>query len=158
MYQKYNTNYNDLNQLKEEEENESWKKSPLEEVRGKTPNPLTRRELLGQVGSFYDPIGLITPAKQKGTILVRRAFQEAGTRCLTRNTWVEPLSEKLREEAIQLFEEYVCLSQVTFHRSLTPANWIGKPWGVTFSDGGDKCYGAVVYFRWETETCPSPIG
>ncbi|KAI3354310.1 hypothetical protein L3Q82_018497 [Scortum barcoo] len=58
--------------------------------------------------------------------------------------------EELREEAIQLFEDYTRLSQITFHRSLTPGNWIGKPWGVTFSDGSDQSYGAVVYFRWET--------
>lgn len=61
--------------------------------------------------------------------------------------WDKPLSEKLREDAIQLFEEYVGLSQVTFPRSLTPIDWIGKPCGVTFSDGSDKSYGAVVYFR-----------
>ncbi|KAI3359231.1 hypothetical protein L3Q82_002750 [Scortum barcoo] len=110
--------------LKEEEENESGSKSP------------GRR-------------GLVTPAKQKGAILVRRAFQEAGTSA-TRDTWDKPLSDKLREEAIQLFEDYTRLSQITFHRSLTPGNWIGKPWGVTFSDGSDQSYGAVVYFRWET--------
>ncbi|KAI3365757.1 hypothetical protein L3Q82_000765 [Scortum barcoo] len=120
-----------------------------EEVRGKTPNLLTRRQLLSQVASLYDPIGLVTPAKQKGAILVRRAFQEAGTSA-TRDTWDKPLSDKLREEAIQLFEDYTRLSQITFHRSLTPGNWIGKPWGVTFSDGSDQSYGAVVYFRWET--------
>ncbi|KAJ8017294.1 hypothetical protein DPEC_G00016350 [Dallia pectoralis] len=121
-----------------------------EELRG-APNPLTRRELLSQVANLYDPIGLVTPVKQKGAILVRKAFQEAGGKALTRVTWDKPLSEKLREEAIQLFEEYTRLGQITFHRSLTPANWIGRPWGITFSDGSDKSYGAVVYFRWETE-------
>lgn len=54
-----------------------------EEVRGKTPNPLTRRELLSQVASLYDPIGLITPAKRKGAILVRKAFQEIESRRLS---------------------------------------------------------------------------
>ncbi|XP_077470984.1 uncharacterized protein LOC144085517 [Stigmatopora argus] len=97
-----------------------------EEVRENTPKPLTRRQLLSQVAGLYDPIGLVTPAKQKGAILVRKAFQEAGT-SRTQDTWDKPLSEKLREEAIQLFEEYVRLSQVTFHRSLTPRNWTRKP-------------------------------
>lgn len=45
----------------------------------KTPNPLTRRELLSQVAGLYDPIGLVTPAKQKGAILVRKAFQVCPT-------------------------------------------------------------------------------
>ncbi len=122
-----------------------------EEVRKKTPNPLTRRQLLSQVASLYDPIGLATPAKQKGAILVRKAFQEAGGKTLTRDTWDRPLSERLREEAIHLFEEYTRLNQITFHRSLTPVKRIGKPWGITFSDGSDQSYGAVAYFRWETE-------
>ncbi len=122
-----------------------------EEVRKKTPNPLTRRQLLSQVASLYDPIGLATPAKQKGAILVRKAFQEAGGKTLTRDTWDRPLSERLREEAIHLFEEYTRLNQITFHRSLTPVKRIGKPWGITFSDGSDQSYGVVAYFRWETE-------
>ncbi|XP_067280641.1 uncharacterized protein [Pseudorasbora parva] len=122
-----------------------------QEGRSKTPNPLTRRQLLSQVASLYDPIGLATPAKQKGAILVRKAFQETGGKTLTRDTWDTPLSEKLREEAIHLFEEYTRLNQITFHRSLTPVKRIGEPWGITFSDGSDQSYGAVAYFRWETE-------
>lgn len=121
-----------------------------EEVKVKTPNPLTRRHLLSQVAGLYDPIGLVTPAKQKGAILVRKAFQETGRGSLTRQTWDQPLSENLRNEAVKLFEEYVQLGQVQFHRSLTPVGWKGKPWGITFSDGSDKTYGAVLYLRWET--------
>ncbi len=121
-----------------------------DEVRLKTPNPLTRRHLLSQVAGLYDPLGLVTPAKQKGAILVRKAFQEAGSGCLVRHTWDTALSEGIRGEAITLFEEYVRLQEVKFHRSLTPANWRGKPWGVTFSDGSDKAYGAVLYLRWNT--------
>ncbi|XP_036068500.1 uncharacterized protein LOC112152419 [Oryzias melastigma] len=121
-----------------------------EDVRGKTPNPLTRRELLSQVASLYDPIGLVTPTKQKGVILVRKAFQEIGGGAKSKDTWDKPLSDHLREEAIQLFEDYIRLSRITFHRSLTPVGWVGNPCGITFSDGSDKSYGAVVYFRWET--------
>lgn len=119
-----------------------------EEVRTETPNPLTRRALLSQVAGLYDPIGLITPAKQKGVILVRKAFQEGGGGKLTQKTLDQPLSEGLREEAIQLFEEYVQLGQVKFHRSLTPADWRGKPWGITFSDGSDKTYARMKIERW----------
>ncbi len=103
------------------------------EVEVKTPNPLTRRVLLSQIAGLYDPIGLVTPVKQKGVILVRRAFQEAGK--LTKDTWDEPLSDELRGKAIELFKEYARLSRITFRRSLTPSDWKGKPWGITFSDG-----------------------
>ena len=58
-----------------------------EEIRAQMPDPLTRRELLSQVSGLYDPVGLVTPAKQKGAILVRRAFQEAkGENCLVKET------------------------------------------------------------------------
>ncbi len=100
------------------------------EVEVKTPNPLTRRVLLSQIAGLYDPIGLVTPVKQKGVILVRRAFQEAGK--LTKDTWDEPLSDELRGKAIELFKEYARLSRITFRRSLTPSDWKGKPWGITF--------------------------
>ncbi|KAL0165741.1 hypothetical protein M9458_037585, partial [Cirrhinus mrigala] len=119
-----------------------------EEVEIKTPIPLTRRVLLSQIAGLYDPIGLVTPVKQKGVILVRRAFQEAGK--LTKDTWDEPLSDKLRGKAIELFKEYARLSSIKFYRSLTPSGWKGRPWGITFSDGSCESYGAVLYLRWET--------
>ncbi|KAM9764604.1 uncharacterized protein ACNS7B_019486 [Menidia menidia] len=122
-----------------------------ENVRLETPDPLSRRELLSQVAGLYDPIGLVTPVKQRGAILVRKAFQEAGGGKMTRETWDKPLSEGLREEAIKMFEEYVELRRIKFHRSITPAEWRGKPWGITFSDGSDKTYGAVMHLRWDTE-------
>ncbi|KAL1279625.1 hypothetical protein QQF64_026298 [Cirrhinus molitorella] len=119
-----------------------------EVVEVKTPNPLTRHVLLSQVAGLYDPIGLVTPVKQKGVILVRRAFQQAGK--LTKDTWDEPLSDELRGKAIELFKEYARLSSIKFCRSLTPSGWKGRPWGITFSDGSCESYGAVLYLRWET--------
>lgn len=80
-----------------------------------TPNPLTRRELLSQVSGLYDPVGLATPVKQKGAILVRKAFQEAKeNKGSVKETWDTALSEGLRKDAISLFEEYVQLSFIRF--------------------------------------------
>lgn len=121
-----------------------------EEVKMRTPEPLTRRQLLSQIAGLYDPIGLVGPAKEKGAILVRKAFQDIGGEAV-QDTWDKPLSDRLREEAINLFEEYVRLNQVTFQRSLTPINRTGLPWGITFSDGSDQSYGAVAYLRWESK-------
>ncbi|GAA6105977.1 uncharacterized protein LOC122145514 [Tachysurus ichikawai] len=78
------------------------------QVRSQAPNPLTRRELLSQVSELYDPLGLVTPAKQKGAILVQGAFQEAKVNYgPTKDTWYAALSEGLLEDAIKLLEEYV---------------------------------------------------
>ena len=121
-----------------------------EEVRLQTPNPLTRRELLSQVAGLYDPLGLVTPVKQKGVILVRRAFQEAKAKyCSAKDTWDAALSDKLREDAIKLLEEYAELDNVRFTRPLTPPDPNGKPYGITFSDGSEHAYGAVLYLRWD---------
>ena len=125
----------------------------LEQVRAQTPDPLTRRELLSQVSGLYDPIGLTTPAKQKGAILVRRAFQEAKPKCNTiKDTWDLALSDKLREDAISLFEEYAQLSKVKFPRALTPMGVSAEPPdAITFSDGSEHAYGAILYLRWACE-------
>ncbi|XP_065152486.1 uncharacterized protein [Paramisgurnus dabryanus] len=122
-----------------------------DEIKGNTPNPLTRRILLSQIAGFYDPIGLASPAKQRGVMLIRESFQEAGRDHLTKDTWDNPLSPRLREDAIKLFEQYVRLGQLRFDRSLTPHGAIGRPMGITFSDGSEASYGAVLYLRWETE-------
>ncbi|KAJ8260443.1 hypothetical protein GJAV_G00182210 [Gymnothorax javanicus] len=127
----------------------------LEQVRAETPDPLTRQELLSQVSGLYDPISLTTPVKQKGTILVRRAFQEAKPKCSTiKDTWDLALSGKLREDAISLFEEYAQLSKVKFHRALTPAGTLAEPDAITFSDGSEHAYGAVLYLRWASDQGP----
>ncbi|XP_076129224.1 uncharacterized protein LOC143110221 [Alosa pseudoharengus] len=122
-----------------------------DEIRGSTPEPLTRRTLLSQIAGFYDPIGLASPAKQRGVMLVRESFQEAGRDHLSKDTWDDPLSPRLREAAIKLFEQYARLGQLRFDRSLTPHGAIGRPMGITFSDGSEASYGAVLYLRWETE-------
>lgn len=127
-----------------------------EEVRAQTQDPLTRRELLSQVSGLYDPVGLTTPVKQKGAILVRRAFQEAKHKCSTvRDTWDLALSENLREDAIGLFEEYAELSKVKFPRALTPVSVPAEPDAITFSDGSDHAYGAVLYLRWDCDQGPT---
>lgn len=127
----------------------------LDQVRAQTPNPLTRRELLSQISGLCDPVGLVTPAKQKGAILVRRAFQEAKSdNCPVKDTWDTALSDSLREDAIQLLEEYVQLGEVTFTRAITPPGFLGRPWAATFSDGSEHAYGAVMYLRWNTGQDP----
>lgn len=84
-------------------------------------------------------------------MLVREAFQEAGLNNPSRDTWDLPLSPKLREAAMTLLEEYVRLSQIRFDRSLTPPGALDASTGVTFSDGSESSYGAVLYLWWTTQ-------
>lgn len=96
------------------------------EVRENTPNPLTRRDPLSQVAGLYDPIGLIIPVKQKGAILVRKAFQEGG--------WKQ--RSVLRDLGQTTFckagwKPSNCLRRMcvlaTFQKSITPVDWMGNP-------------------------------
>ncbi|KAK7889795.1 hypothetical protein WMY93_025355 [Mugilogobius chulae] len=48
----------------------------------------------------------------------------------------------------QALEEYTELSNVKFTRPLTPSNLLERPSGITFSDGSEHAYGAVLYLRW----------
>lgn len=128
----------------------------LDQIRSQTPNPLTRRELLSQVSGLYDPVGLVTPAKQKGAILVRKAFQEAKNMSnQVRDTWDLALSKELRENAIKLFEEYAQLSKILFDRALTPFQNSNDCLAITFSDGSENAYGAVLYLRWGSDQDPT---
>lgn len=51
----------------------------FENIWSHTPNPRKWQELLSEVAGLYDPIGLVTPVKLKGAILVCREFQEASS-------------------------------------------------------------------------------
>ncbi|KAK7918661.1 hypothetical protein WMY93_009945 [Mugilogobius chulae] len=83
-----------------------------------------------------------------------RAFQEAKVKyCLEEDTWDAALSKELREDAIKLLEEYAVLSQLRFTRSLTPLDPCAQPIGITFSDGSEHAYGAVMYLRWSCSDC-----
>lgn len=126
-----------------------------DQIRTQSPDPLTRRELLSQVAGLYDPLGLVSPAKQKGAILVRRAFQEAKDKsCPVKQTWDIPLSDGLRRDAVELTEDYTQLCKVKFTRALTPPSFTKEPLAITFSDGSEQAYGAVMYLRWNTDQGP----
>ena len=90
----------------------------------------------------------MAPAKQKGAILIRRAFQEAKVMYDIKDTWDAALSKGLREDTIKLLEEYADLSQVRFIRPLAPPDPLARPSGITLSDGSEHAYGAVLYLRW----------
>lgn len=98
---------------------------------------------------------MVTPAKQKGAILVRRVFQEAKREiCTVKKRWDAALSDEIREDAIELFEEYSHLGKVKFPIALTPPFFSDGPVTITFSDGGKHAYGAVMYLRWSSDQGP----
>ncbi len=71
-----------------------------------------------------------------------------------KDTWDTALSGDLGEDAIKLFEEYVQLGKVKFKRALTPPCFTDGPLALTFSDGSEQAYGAVMYLRWNLDQGP----
>ena len=59
-----------------------------------------------------------------------------------------PPCPKNSEDSIKLLEEYADLSLLRFTRALTPPDPAGRPCAITFSDGSEHAYGAVLYLRW----------
>lgn len=83
-------------------------------------------------------------------MLVRESFQETGRERPARDTWDESLTPHLREAATTHFDQFMRLGHVRFDRSLTPHGAIGRPMAITFSEGSEAPYGAVLYLCWET--------
>jgi hypothetical protein len=108
------------------------------------PQQLTRRMILSQVNGIFDPLGLVSPFVVNAKILLRRvADYSAG--------WDDPVSEADRNEWAMFFHEMFQIEKIKFVRSIRPANAIGNPILVLFSDASTEAFGACAYVRWEAE-------
>lgn len=86
---------------------------------------------------------------------MRRAFQEANnTSGQVKDTCDTALSDNLREDAVKLCEDCIQLSKIKSARTLTPFHSRGGPLAITFSEGSEHTYGAVLYLRWELDQGP----
>ena len=106
----------------------------------KTPQwsdaPLTKRNLLGQVSSVFDPLGLLTPLTVRGRLLVREAWKG-------KYGWDTPLPEEIRHEWEKLKTDLGKLEELVFPRSVISTN---SPCSLhVFCDASSKAYGAVAY-------------
>ncbi|XP_068220711.1 uncharacterized protein [Palaemon carinicauda] len=108
----------------------------------------TRRKILSQIASLYDPLGLVIPVLLKAKILMRSMISK-------RNSngggikWDDPLDNSMMNEWKAFFKELYGLESLTFRRPLKPSNAFGKPNLVIFSDGSTQAYGACAYVRWQ---------
>ena len=65
--------------------------------------------------------------------------------------WDEDIGGPEREKLIQFLVSMFKLEDVDFNRCLKPANAIGNPVLVTFSDASNEAFGACSYLHWETK-------
>ena len=102
---------------------------------------VTRRGILSQVASMYDPLGLISPIGLRG----RQIFQEATRLKLS---WDEVVPFHIAKRWMAWWGSMSSLSEVMFDRCVIPADFVD---GVAelhhFCDGSQVGYGACAYVR-----------
>lgn len=102
---------------------------------------VTRRSVLKQVASMYDPLGVILPVIIQGRII----FQES-TRL--RLHWDSPLPESLTSKWLSWLQNLQNLSEIHVDRCLVPTRFIdGAASLYHFCDSSRFCYGACSYLR-----------
>ena len=67
------------------------------------PSSLTKRIILSQVASLYDPLGFVAPVTLKAKLMMRNLVQEA-----SRNThdkgWDEPVDQDIYQKCFKCFQ------------------------------------------------------
>ena len=103
---------------------------------------ITRRSVLQQVMSIYDPMGILSPFILNAKILLRKTWG-------LKLGWDEQLPLEMRASWMRFFEGLFEIEKIKLARTLTPSNPEGNPWLVLFSDGSEMAYGFVGYIRWK---------
>jgi len=90
------------------------------DVPSKLPIKLTKRLILSQINSIYDPIGLISPFTVKAKMLLKNLWK--------RNLqWDEEINEHDRESVVSFFEDIFEIEDISFERCLKPDQSVGNP-------------------------------
>ena len=105
---------------------------------------LTKRMLLSQINSLYDPLGLAGPLTVRAKILMRHLW--GSDRKLD---WDDPIPEENKENWITFFKDLQDMNHVRFMRCMKPSDAIGEPVLIVFSDASQDAYGACAYVRWK---------
>ena len=111
------------------------------------PEVLTKRMILSQVNSIYDPLGLAGPYTVRAKILMRKLWTYEA-----KLDWDDPIPEEYGREWMTFFDDLPEMEKITVKRCLKPHNAIGDPILILFSDGSNNAYGACAYVRWELST------
>ena len=115
-----------------------------DQIPERIPQRLTKRKILSQVNSIFDPLGLAAPLVVRAKIMLRKlwAIEE-------KLDWDDAIQDDLRNEWIRFFLDLFGMNDVTFTRCLRPEGAEGNPILVIFSDGSESAYGACAYVRWK---------
>lgn len=105
---------------------------------------LTKRILLSEVSSSYDPVGWISPIIIKGRILVQKLWT-------LKLDWDEPVPDFINHEWRKINKAFKAIEEISLNR------WIHLKPGVEielhgFCDASEDAYAALVYSKVITRT------
>lgn len=120
------------------------------EIEAKFPQFLTRRMILSQIASLYDPLGFAVPVILQAKMMMRSMItrSHSGDKGID---WIDPLDTSMVNKWKQFFVNLYELEELTFRRTLKPSNAFGRPTLIIFSDGSMHAYGACAYVRWQID-------
>ena len=108
-------------------------------------NP-TKRIILSQVNSIYDPLGLAGPFTVRAKILLRQLWGMED-----KLNWDDPIPDKYTRNWKQFCQDLLEMNDVKFKSCLMPENAIDDPISIIFSDGSSNAYGACAYLQMEAQ-------
>ena len=107
---------------------------------------MSKRQILSQINSIYDPLGLLSPFTAKAKTLMRKIWATT-----PKVEWDDPIPVNLQKQWCKISNEICQIKDLSFCRSLTPEMSWGIPSLVIISDASCDAYGAVAYIRWSTK-------
>lgn len=114
------------------------------------PVNLTRRMVLRQVASLYDPLGFLVPVTLKAKLMMRCMIRkEAEGTDIKSIDWDEPLAETHVKDWHEFFLSLYDIEMLSFPRCIKPINAVREPMLIMFSDGSRLAYGCCAYLRWQ---------
>jgi len=101
---------------------------------------ISKRKILSDIASIYDPLGLIGPVLTNAKLFLRMLFSK-------KYEWDSPLPEDIKNEWIVYRTNLYSLSKVTITRSVILRKNITEIQVHGFSDASIEAYGACMYLR-----------
>lgn len=114
----------------------------VEEIPESLPPTFTRRSVLEQVMSIFDPLGLLSPFTLVAKLYLRESWA-------LKLGWDDPFPSEMYRKWVSFFKKLFELSSIVFDRKLHPEEAVGKPWLILLSDASDLAYGFAAYVRWQ---------
>ncbi|XP_025405027.1 uncharacterized protein LOC112679449 [Sipha flava] len=103
------------------------------------PLHMTKRTLLSNINSVYDPVGFLTPALIRGKIFMQHLWS-------SKLNWDTPLSPDLQTKWTNFYQSLQSLEQLSIPRRV-PFDNVTSVQLHGFCDASQNAFGACVYFR-----------